>query len=154
MRADTTFWHGGLAIHVILVVIVYVVEHESSTQKWREIAELKEQLTSCQHALETVSVKLTETEQRASESDHFCQEMEAALEEERRHCRLKVLETKEEVRDRAERTLDDLRAERERLHREFEHGLAAKDAEIANLRNQLEAVARGPRVRTPCRGVS
>ena len=58
----------------------------------QEIADLQEQLASCQHALETASTKLAKAEQQAHEKDRRCREMKTILEEDQRHCHLMVLE--------------------------------------------------------------
>jgi vacuolar-type H+-ATPase subunit I/STV1 len=46
-------------------------------------------------------------------------EVEEAPQRERQSVRLQVLEAKEEVQERTERTLDEIRAEKERIHKEF-----------------------------------
>ena len=58
----------------------------------QEIADVQEQLASCQHALETASTKLAKAEQQAHESERRYREMKTTLKEEQRHCHLMVLE--------------------------------------------------------------
>ena len=94
----------------------------------RDVLDLRDQLETCRSELESISRQLEEANGLVAESQQYQNELEEKLTEEKRQGRLKVLEPKEEVRDRAERTIDELRIERDRLKSDFQHELEEKYA--------------------------
>lgn len=64
-------------------------------------------------------------------------EMEMTLEEVKKSIRLQVLEAKEEVRERTEKLLDEMRAQKESMRSEYMEALTKKDEEIAQLQRRL-----------------
>ena len=81
--------------------------------------------------------KLEEQSLQLQEDLHKVSEAERALEEERKSVRLQILEAREEVRQRAEITLDELRSERERMRTEFGDALGKKDEELHELKRHM-----------------
>ena len=57
----------------------------------------------------------------------FTAETERVLDEERKSVRLQILEAREEVRQKAEVTLDEMRSQRERMRGEFSDTFQKKD---------------------------
>ena len=82
----------------------------------RDVSEVPEQLETYRSQLAIASQQVEAAEKRAAECERLLHRAEAALEEERRLCRLSVLE---EVRERADRALDELRLERDRVRSEL-----------------------------------
>ncbi|XP_062520952.1 capping protein inhibiting regulator of actin dynamics-like [Corticium candelabrum] len=89
------------------------------------------EVESLRRQVEEQKIQLEEALQRVSQ-------LEKELEEERKSVRLQVLEAKEEVRDRTEKTLDDVRAHQERMRNEYTEMLAKRDSQIEELVQKLE----------------
>ena len=85
----------------------------------RDVIKVPEQLETYRSQLAIASQQVEAAEKRAAEYERLLHRAEAALEEERRLCRLSVIEAKEEVRERADRALDELRLERDRVRSEL-----------------------------------
>ena len=92
----------------------------------REVLDLRNQFETCRSELESISCQLEETNERVAESQQYQNKLEEKLTEEKRQGRLRELEAKDKVRDRAERTLDELHIERDRLKSDFQHELGEK----------------------------
>ena len=89
------------------------------------------EVESLRRQVEEQKIQLEEALQRVSQ-------LEKELEEERKSVRLQVLEAKEEVRDRTEKTLDDVRVHQERMRNEYTEMLAKRDSQIEELVRKLE----------------